>query len=67
MNATKINQTGKTKVNAIESAMNEISDIELADNVLSSCCFASASAGKSPQIRCTTDSVLQNFSVATLT
>ena len=40
MNPTKITQIGKTKVNAIESAMNEISGIELADNVLRSCCFA---------------------------
>ena len=55
------------KVNAIESAMNEISGIELAVNVLRSCFFASASADKCPQIRCTTDSVPQNFSLATLT
>ena len=55
------------KVNAIESAMNEISGIELADNVLRSCFFASASTGKCPQIRCTVDSVPQKFSLATLT
>ena len=57
MNYTKKKKNGKTKVNAIASAMNEISGIELADNVLSSCCFARASAGKCPQIRCVTDSV----------
>ena len=45
MSPTKITQIGKMKVNAIESAMNEISGIELADNVLRSCCFATASAG----------------------
>ena len=45
MNPTKITQIGKKKVNAIERAMNEISGIELADNVLRSCCFATASAG----------------------
>ena len=50
-------KNGKTKVYAIASAMNEISGIELADNVLRSCCFARASAGKCPQIRCVTDSV----------
>ena len=66
MNPTKITQIGKTKVNAIESAMNEISGIELADNVLRSCCFATASAGKCPQIRCTTDSASQKVSLATL-
>ena len=55
------------KVNTNESAMNEISGIELVDNVHRSCCFASASAGKRPQIRCTTDSVPQKFSLATLT
>ena len=52
-------------MNAIERAMNEISGIELADNVLRSCCFATASAGT--QIRCTTDSAPQNVSLATLT
>ena len=67
MNPTKITQIGKTKVNAIESAMNEISGIELADNVLRSCCFASNSSGKCSQIRCTTDYVPQKVSVATLT
>ena len=67
MNPTKITQIGKTKVNVIESAMNEISGIELADNVLRSCCFATTSAGKCPQIRCTTDSVTQKVSLATLT
>ena len=67
MSPTKIAQIGKMKVNAIESAMNGISGIELADNVLRICCFASASAGKSPQISCTTDSVPQKFSLATLT
>ena len=41
------------KVNAIESAMNEISGIELADNVLRNCCIASAD--KCPQIRCIHD------------
>ena len=61
MSPTKIAQIGKMKVNAI------ISGIKLVDNVLRICCFASASAGKSPQIRCTTDSVPQNFSLATLT
>ena len=35
MNPTKITQIGKMKVNAIESAMNGISGIKLADNVLS--------------------------------
>ena len=45
MNPTKITQIGKKKVNAIERAMNEISCIELADNVLRCCCFATASAG----------------------
>ena len=65
MNPTKITQIGKTKVNAIESAMNEISGIELADNVLHICCFASA--GKCPEIRCTTDSFPQKDSLATLT
>ena len=55
------------KVNAIESAMNEISGIKLADNVLHSCFFASASAGKCPQIRCTVDSVPHKFSLATPT
>ena len=67
MNPTKVTQVGKTKVNAIESAMNENSGIELADNVLRSCFFASASAGKCPQIRCMTDSVPQKVSLATLT
>ena len=47
------------KVNAIESAMNVSSGIELADNVLHSCCFATTSAGKCPQIRCMTDSATQ--------
>ena len=66
MNPTKLTQIGKTKVNAIESAMNEISGIELADNDLDSCFFASASAGKCPQIRCTTDAP-QKVSLAMLT
>ena len=51
MNLTKITQIGKTKVNVIE--IDEISGIELVDNVLCSCCFSSA--GKCPQIRCTTE------------
>ena len=40
MNPKKTTQIGKTKVNAIESAMNEILGIELADNVLRRCFFA---------------------------
>ena len=66
MNPTKITQIGKKKVNAIERVMNEISGIELVDNVLRSCCFASASAGKCPQITYTTDSVPQKVSLAML-
>ena len=46
MSPKKIAQIGKMKVNANESAMNGISGIELVDNVLRICCFASASAGK---------------------
>ena len=67
MNPTKITQIRKTKVNAIESAMNEISGIELEDNVHRSCCFANASADKCSHIRCMTDSVPQKVSLATLT
>ena len=67
MNPTKITQIVKKKVNTIERAMNEISGIELADNVLRSCCFATTSAGKCPQIRWTTDSVTQKVSLETLT
>ena len=67
MNPTKITQIAKTKVNAIESAMYEISGIELADNVLRSCCFATTSAGKCPQIRCKTDYATQQVSLAMLT
>ena len=65
MNYTK-KKNGKTKVNAIASAMNEISGIELADNVLRSCCFTTASTGYCPQIRCATDSATQKVSLATL-
>jgi len=45
MNPTKITKIGKKKINAIERAMNEISGIEIVDNVLRSCCFATASTG----------------------
>ena len=54
MNPTKITQIGKMKVNAIESAMNEISGIELADHVLHICCLASAGKCSQISLRCTT-------------
>ena len=66
MNSTKITQIGKTKVNAIESEIFEISGIQLVDNVLDSCGLASASAGKCSQIIYTTESVTEKVSLATL-
>ena len=63
MNPTKITQIGKTKVNAIESEMIEISGIQLVDNVLDSCGLASA---RCPQIIYTTESVTEKVSLATL-
>jgi len=66
LNPTKLTQIGKTKVNAIESEMIEISGIQLVDNVLDSCGLASASAGKCPQIIYTTESVTEKVSLATL-
>ena len=65
MNPTKITQIENRKVNTIESAMNEISGSELADNVLHNCWFASA--GKCPHIKCSIDSVPQKEYLAMLT